>query len=123
VAVLQGDSEGKRQSTEPKVIRNFAGVPRSSGTWRRPRGKTSDGYRDGSARRGDEARAIPANDYAVTNRKQASEEVGRAHSSLVQLSRLDLGNAQTSHKAKAAAAASLVYGPGAGRRGVGSPGW
>jgi hypothetical protein len=50
--------------------------------------QTSDGYRDGSARRGEEARAIPANDNAVAERKQASEEVGRAHSSLVRNRRL-----------------------------------
>jgi hypothetical protein len=37
----------------------FAGVPKSSGTWRRPRGKTSDGYPGRETRRGEEPRAIP----------------------------------------------------------------
>jgi hypothetical protein len=44
--------------------------------------QTSDGYRDGSARRREQARVIPANDNAVAERKQASEKVGHAHSSL-----------------------------------------
>jgi hypothetical protein len=92
VPVLQGVSGGKRQSTSRKSSaicgssQEFWQVAASA--W-----QTSDGYRDGSARRGEEARAIPANDNAVAERKQASEEVGRAHSSLVRNRRL-AGNSE-----------------------------